>query len=110
MWFTYECIFLLGYVGNRCDAEPGALAEYILALLKHNVPEQEMREELAVQLDEFLEKGSSIVCVTNTTAYSVLYLRVCWIHKHTIYRPKNKIVRALRCELRLASLASDAAR
>ncbi|KAK0473194.1 hypothetical protein IW261DRAFT_1585815 [Armillaria novae-zelandiae] len=39
-----------------CDAEPGALAEYILALLKHNVPESEMRKELAVQLDEFLEK------------------------------------------------------
>lgn len=41
----------------RCDAEPGALADYILALLKHNVPESEMRNELAVQLDEFLEKG-----------------------------------------------------
>ncbi len=44
---------------RRCDAEPGALAEYILALLKHNVPESEMRKELAVQLDEFLEKGQS---------------------------------------------------
>lgn len=42
----------------RCDAEPGALADYILALLKHNVPESEMRKELAVQLDEFLEKGA----------------------------------------------------
>ncbi|KNZ71482.1 hypothetical protein J132_09808 [Termitomyces sp. J132] len=39
-----------------CDAEPGALADYILALLKHNVPESEMRQELVVQLDEFLEK------------------------------------------------------
>ncbi|KAF8203306.1 hypothetical protein BJ912DRAFT_1019043 [Pholiota molesta] len=42
-----------------CDAEPGALADYILALLKHNVPENEMRKELAVQLDEFLEKECS---------------------------------------------------
>ncbi|KAG6902820.1 hypothetical protein C0995_011307 [Termitomyces sp. Mi166 len=41
-----------------CDAEPGALADYILALLKHNVPEGEMRQELAVQLDEFLEKAA----------------------------------------------------
>ncbi|KAG6885952.1 hypothetical protein C0993_007454 [Termitomyces sp. T159_Od127] len=41
---------------SSCDAEPGALADYILALLKHNVPEGEMRQELAVQLDEFLEK------------------------------------------------------
>ncbi|KAG2023743.1 RRM domain-containing protein [Coprinopsis cinerea AmutBmut pab1-1] len=38
-----------------CDAEPGALADYILALLKHNVPEPEMRKELQVQLEEFLE-------------------------------------------------------
>ncbi|KAF9521544.1 hypothetical protein CPB83DRAFT_801313 [Crepidotus variabilis] len=42
-----------------CDAEPGALADYILALLKHNVPENEMRKELASQLEEFLEKECS---------------------------------------------------
>lgn len=41
----------------RCDAEPAALAEYVLALLKHNLPEPEMRKELAAQLEEFLEKG-----------------------------------------------------
>ncbi|KAJ7357112.1 hypothetical protein DFH08DRAFT_736416 [Mycena albidolilacea] len=40
-----------------CDAEPGALADYLLALLKHDVPEAEMRKELTVQLDEFLEKA-----------------------------------------------------
>ncbi|GAW09315.1 hypothetical protein F5879DRAFT_455844 [Lentinula edodes] len=39
-----------------CDAEPGALADYILALLKHNVPEPEMKNDLKSQLDEFLEK------------------------------------------------------
>lgn len=39
-----------------CDAEPSALAEYILALLKHNGPEGELRKELTVQLEEFLEK------------------------------------------------------
>ncbi|KAF5337396.1 hypothetical protein D9611_003255 [Ephemerocybe angulata] len=38
-----------------CDAEPGALADYILALLKHNGPESEMRKELHSQLEEFLE-------------------------------------------------------
>ena len=42
----------------RCDAEPAALAEYVLALLKHNLPEAEMRKELASQLEEFLEKGT----------------------------------------------------
>ncbi|CAK5279976.1 unnamed protein product [Mycena citricolor] len=44
------------FSSNRCDAEPGALADYILALLKHNVPEPEMRKELTAQLEEFLEK------------------------------------------------------
>ncbi|KAL1739846.1 hypothetical protein HDZ31DRAFT_68530 [Schizophyllum fasciatum] len=42
-----------------CDAEPGALAEYILALLKHNGPESDLRKELTVQLEEFLEKECS---------------------------------------------------
>ncbi|KAG6330067.1 hypothetical protein ID866_9022, partial [Astraeus odoratus] len=44
-------------LAELCDAEPGALADYVLALLKHNVPENEMRKELTVQLEEFLEKG-----------------------------------------------------
>ncbi|KAJ3479184.1 hypothetical protein NLI96_g9235 [Meripilus lineatus] len=39
-----------------CDAEPGALADYILALLKHNAPEADLRKELVTQLEEFLEK------------------------------------------------------
>ena len=48
-----------GFFLVRCDAEPGALADYILALLKHNVPESEMRKELTSQLEEFLESGTS---------------------------------------------------
>jgi hypothetical protein len=44
----------------RCDADPSALADYILALLKHNAPESELRKELSAQLDEFLEKGASL--------------------------------------------------
>ncbi|ESK98423.1 ccch zinc finger and rrm domain-containing protein [Moniliophthora roreri MCA 2997] len=39
-----------------CDAEPGALADYVLALLQHNIPESELRNDLTTQLDEFLEK------------------------------------------------------
>jgi hypothetical protein len=47
----------------RCDADPTALADYILALLKHNGPESDLRKELAAQLDEFLEKGATLVIV-----------------------------------------------
>ncbi|KAI0824150.1 hypothetical protein BC628DRAFT_1323183 [Trametes gibbosa] len=51
-----------------CDAEPSALAEYILALLKHNAPEGELRKELTVQLEEFLEKECSTFVDTLFTA------------------------------------------
>jgi hypothetical protein len=57
--FVLQIILKFDFLSNfRCDAEPGALADYILALLKHNVPESEMRKELSSQLEEFLEKGS----------------------------------------------------
>ncbi|KAI0768482.1 hypothetical protein BD413DRAFT_605283 [Trametes elegans] len=51
-----------------CDAEPGALADYILALLKHNAPEVELRKELSVQLEEFLEKECASFVDTLFTA------------------------------------------
>ncbi|KZT06782.1 uncharacterized protein LAESUDRAFT_725544 [Laetiporus sulphureus 93-53] len=51
-----------------CDAEPGALAEYILALLKHNAPESELRKELSGQLEEFLEKENTPFLDTLFTA------------------------------------------
>ncbi|KAF9243788.1 hypothetical protein BU15DRAFT_42746 [Melanogaster broomeanus] len=49
--------WLVRTLGPICDAEPGALAEYVIALLKHNLPESDMRKELSGQLEEFLEKG-----------------------------------------------------
>jgi len=49
------------YLLFRCDADPSALADYILALLKHNAPESELRKDLTAQLEEFLEKGASLV-------------------------------------------------
>ncbi|EJD04034.1 uncharacterized protein FOMMEDRAFT_106444 [Fomitiporia mediterranea MF3/22] len=42
-----------------CDAEPDALATYIIALLKHDVPEHDLRQEVIKQLDEFFEDGAS---------------------------------------------------
>ncbi|KAI0085645.1 hypothetical protein BDY19DRAFT_964935 [Irpex rosettiformis] len=51
-----------------CDAEPGALADYILALLKHNAPEGELRQELSSQLEEFLEKETQPFIQTLFTA------------------------------------------
>ena len=44
--------------GFRCDADPEALSNYILALLKHESPEADLRKDLSEQLEEFLEKGA----------------------------------------------------
>lgn len=49
---------LYSYPIYRCDAEPEALATYILALLKHEVPEQDLKQEVTKQLDEFFENGT----------------------------------------------------
>lgn len=58
-----------------CDAEPNALADYILALLKHNAPEAELRKELSSQLDEFLEKeGPSFLDTLFTALRTKSYL------------------------------------
>ncbi|TDL28563.1 hypothetical protein BD410DRAFT_230929 [Rickenella mellea] len=42
-----------------CDAEPGALSDYVLALLEHDAPEQELRKEFIGQLADFLEQGAA---------------------------------------------------
>ncbi|KAI9512644.1 hypothetical protein F5148DRAFT_992132 [Russula earlei] len=58
-----------------CDADPSALADYILALLKHSGPESELRKELAAQLDEFLEKeGPPFIDALFTTLRTKSYL------------------------------------
>ncbi len=48
----------IGSLLLRCDAEPEALAAYVLALLNHDAPEQELRKEMVKQLEEFLEGGA----------------------------------------------------
>jgi len=42
----------------RSDAEPGALADYILALLKHDKPEDELRLFCSSQLGDFIRDGT----------------------------------------------------
>ncbi|KAG8220113.1 hypothetical protein J3R82DRAFT_1133 [Butyriboletus roseoflavus] len=67
--------WLVRTLGPICDAEPAALAEYVLALLKHNLPELEMRKELTSQLEEFLEKeGPSFIDTLFTVLRTKSYL------------------------------------
>lgn len=44
----------------RCDADPTALANYVVALVKKDKPEKELRALCADQLDVFLQKGISM--------------------------------------------------
>lgn len=41
----------------RCDADPSALANYVVALVKKDKPEKELKAFCADQLDVFLQKG-----------------------------------------------------
>lgn len=43
----------------RCDADPSALANYVVALVKKDKPEKELKALCADQLDVFLQKGTS---------------------------------------------------
>ena len=56
-FFTLVLTNPLGWLYS-CDAEPEALATYILALLKHDASEHDLHEELVKQLDEFFEDGA----------------------------------------------------
>uniref|UniRef100_A0A670XWP4 RNA binding motif protein 27 n=1 Tax=Pseudonaja textilis TaxID=8673 RepID=A0A670XWP4_PSETE len=44
----------------RCDADPSALANYVVALVKKDKPEKELKAFCADQLDVFLQKGTVI--------------------------------------------------
>ncbi|KAJ7395372.1 RNA binding motif protein 27 [Pitangus sulphuratus] len=44
---------------NACDADPSALANYVVALVKKDKPEKELKAFCADQLDVFLQKETS---------------------------------------------------
>ena len=45
----------------RCDADPSALANYVVALVKKDKPEKDLKALCADQLDVFLQKGKDCV-------------------------------------------------
>jgi hypothetical protein len=50
--------FLFSVCLTRCDADPSALANYVVALVKKDKPEKELKAFCADQLDVFLQKGN----------------------------------------------------
>lgn len=61
--------FLFSLCLSRCDADPSALANYVVALVKKDKPEKELKAFCADQLDVFLQKG-------NYYGLSATYLRI----------------------------------
>lgn len=49
-----------------CDADPSALAKYVLALVKKDKSEKELKALCIDQLDVFLQKG-------NTFSFKILF-------------------------------------
>lgn len=58
---------------NRCDADPSALANYVVALVKKDKPEKELKAFCADQLDVFLQKGTVL-----STTLSVRWFSFHW--------------------------------
>uniref|UniRef100_A0A4W6EY09 RNA binding motif protein 27 n=1 Tax=Lates calcarifer TaxID=8187 RepID=A0A4W6EY09_LATCA len=51
--------FFLHILTCRCDADPSALANYVVALVKKDKPEKELKALCADQLDVFLQKETT---------------------------------------------------
>lgn len=61
----------------RCDADPSALAKYVLALVKKDKSEKELKALCVDQLDVFLQKGK-IIFVTIKLHGDALF---CNVHR-----------------------------
>lgn len=46
---------------SSCDADPSALAKYVVALVKKDKSEKELKALCIDQLDVFLQKGNSFM-------------------------------------------------
>lgn len=54
---------------SSCDADPSALAKYVVALVKKDKSEKELKALCIDQLDVFLQKGWHLIsCYFNTTS------------------------------------------
>ena len=54
--FFFFCYYIVSFV-LRCDAEPIALARYVLALVAKDKPLDRLRENCIDRLEVFLDRG-----------------------------------------------------
>lgn len=50
-------LMIIFVCASRCDADPSALAKYVVALVKKDKSEKELKALCIDQLDVFLQKG-----------------------------------------------------
>jgi hypothetical protein len=49
---------ILGFCGNRSDADPDVLADYVLALLRHDGDINDVRKLCEEEIPDFLKEGT----------------------------------------------------
>lgn len=59
----------------RCEADPAALAKYVLALIKKDKSEEELRKSMVAQLDVFLEGGKYYLFILDINLYFYLHFK-----------------------------------
>ena len=57
IYFFNELSFFSSFFLNSCDADPAALAKYVMALVKKDKPETDLKALCEDQLDVFLSEG-----------------------------------------------------
>ena len=68
----------------RCDADPAALAKYVLALIKKDKSVDELKESMVSQMDVFLQNETKsfvemLFTVVDTKEYiNPPAVKVCW--------------------------------
>ncbi|KAK8779272.1 hypothetical protein V5799_019389 [Amblyomma americanum] len=61
--------WLTGCLEHMCDADPAALAKYVIALVKKDKNEKELKDICLDQLDVFLQKGKTISITASNSNY-----------------------------------------
>lgn len=59
--FLFRPFFILTSIfsPSRCDADPAALSKYVLALVKKDKPESELRDSMEQQMEVFLQESTT---------------------------------------------------
>lgn len=83
---VWKCLFSLCL--TRCDADPSALANYVVALVKKDKPEKELKAFCADQLDVFLQKGNYYV--PPATYLRFKFKALCKILEIKVWKERNQ--------------------